>query len=50
MTDDELKEKPCRWSDKENCCWLNMPDSKLSCKGKCSEYEYTGYQVGDGKW
>jgi hypothetical protein len=48
----EIKDdKPCKWSDKENKCWYQMPDSKFTCKREgCRFYEYNGTQVGDGKW
>lgn len=40
------EDKPCRWQDKEGYCWFEMPDSKLQCKGKCEDYEFTGDYVG----
>lgn len=43
-------EKPCNWIDSKGYCWLNMPDSKLPCTGKCSEYWYkNGDYVGNYK-
>lgn len=43
-------DKPCRWQDKKCDCWLEMPDSKLQCKGKCQFYEFTGDYIGKDQW
>ena len=40
------EDKPCEWQDGDGYCWLEMPDSKLKCKGKCDYYKFTGDYVG----
>lgn len=40
------KDEHCEWQDKENNCWLEMPDSKLKCKGKCAYYKFNVTYIG----